>query len=175
MPGGLSWLAAAAVFVAASGWGWLVARQLTRRPLELASIAAALEVLRTEIAYARTPLPQALRRAAAGSGGPAGGLMREVAAGLDAGTGRTAADAWADALASADARSAWTPADVATLARLGQALGRSDAAEQTRHIAICVEQLRQLQAEAHAAAERQGRMWRYLGVLLGVALVLMLR
>ena len=175
MPGGVNWLAAAAVLCAASGWGWLVARQLARRPLELGAIAAALEALRTEIAYARTPLPQALRRAAAGSQDPAGGLMREVAAGLDAGTGRSTADAWADALAAADARSAWTAADVAALARLGHALGRSDASEQTRHIALCVEQLRRLEDEARATAERQARMWRYLGVLLGAALVLMVR
>jgi stage III sporulation protein AB len=175
MPGGLTWLAGAAVLAAGGGWGALVSRQLTRRPLDLAAAAAGLEVLRTEIAYARTPLPQALRRAAAGSSGPAAGLMREVAAGLDSGQRADPGDAWARALAAADGRSAWTDADVAALERLGHALGRSDAGEQTRHIALCVERLRQLEAEARAGAERQGRMWRYLGVLLGAALVLMVR
>jgi stage III sporulation protein AB len=168
-------MAAAAVFAAPTAWGFLVARQLRQRPLDLAAVSAALEVLRTEIVYARTPLPDALRRASTGAGGSAAALMREVAAQLDGGSGRGVGDLWEAALGVVDAASAWTQADLAALARLGHALGRSDAEDQTRHIALCVERLRQLEDEAKAAAERQGRMWRYLGVLSGVALVLMVR
>lgn len=175
MPPALTWLAAVAVCGAASAWGYLVARQLAQRPQDLAGAAAALEVLRTEIAYARTPLPGALRQAALGAGDPVAALLRTVAGQLEAGSGRSAQQAWDEALAVLDLRSAWTPADLGVLARLGHALGRSDAAEQERHIALCVERLRQLEAEARTASDRQGRMWRYLGVLAGVALVLMVR
>ncbi len=175
MAAGLSWAAGMAVVGAPGLWAALISRQLVRRPVELAWAEAALDALRTEIAYARTPLPQALRRAAAGGRGPAVALLRQSAAALEAGSGCSPEQAWERALAAADERSAWSEADVAALSRLGNALGRSDAGEQVRHIRMCVERLRALEEEARGEAGRQARMWLYLGFSLGVALVLVLR
>ena len=170
-----AWLTAVGVgclAAAPSGWGYIAARQLRRRPTELAGARAVLEALRTEIAYAATPLPQALRSAARVGGGPAVELCLRAAGGLDGGGGAAVRDVWDEALAVVDARSAWMPSDVVALRGLGSALGASDADDQVRHIALCVGRLRAAEAEAVAQAATQARMWLYLGVLAGLALAL---
>ena len=170
---GLTLCGAACVVAGSSGWGFLLARQLRRRPIELAALEAALELLRTEIEYARSPLPEALRRTAAASTGPATRLLAGTADRLDRGGGEGCAAALKAALADAEQRSAWVSADVQALEGLGRALGASDAADQVRHIALCVARLRAGAAQAAIQAERQARMWTYLGCLGGMALVLL--
>jgi len=158
--------------VGTGGWGYLIARQLRRRPDELAGAQAALEALRTEIEYAATPLPAALRRAALGCRGPAAALCRLAAEHLDAGGGASAGEAWAVALRETDGLSAWDGSDLAALGQLGGALGGSGTTDQVRHISLCLGRLRAAEAEARTGLERQARMWLYLGILAGAALVL---
>ncbi len=172
MPAALIVAGIACICTATGGWGWLIARQLRRRPAELAAVQAALQALRTEIEYASTPLPDALRRAATAARGPAAALCRLAARHLEAGAGASAADAWSVALDQTDALSSWDTSDLAVLGQLGTALGASGTADQVRHIALCVGRLRAAEAEARGGAERQARMWLYLGVLAGAALVL---
>ncbi len=169
---GLTAAGACCVVGGSTGWGLLVARQIRRRPAELGRLAAALEALRTEVEYGRTPLPAALRRSAAGDRGPAGALFCAAAAQLEAGGGASASEAWEAGLGAAQDRSAWSASDVEGLRRLGHALGASDAQDQVRHLRLAVSRLRAAEGEASAVAERQARMWSYLGVLAGVAVVL---
>ncbi len=168
----LTALGAGCLAAAPSGWGYIAARQLRRRPAELAGARAVLEALRTEIAYAATPLPGALRSAARSGSGPAADLCLQAAAGLEGGGGASVREVWDEALAAVDPRSAWTSGDVVALAGLGSALGASDAEDQVRHIALCVGRLRAAEAQAAAQAGSQARMWMYLGVLAGLALAL---
>ena len=154
------------------GWGWLLARQLQRRPAELAAIQAALGVLRTEIEYRRTPLPTALTRAARGGPAAVRCLLESTAMVLGQGGGVTPGEAWSSALTRADRISAWTTEDLVLLSRLGDALGASGPEDQVRHIEACSRQLRLAEGRARSGLERRARMWLYLGVLVGAALVL---
>ena len=168
------WLGAVLTMAATGGFGLLLARQLRRRPQDLAALQAALSCLRTEVEYGRTPLPEALVRAAAGP--PAvRGLFSGAAARLQAERGATAAEAWTEALAEAELRSAWSPEDTALIRWLGEQLGRSDTSDQVRHIEGCLRRLRAAEAEARRGLERRVRMWLYLGVLAGAGLVLAAR
>ena len=157
---------------ATGGWGWILARGLRQRPDELAAAQAALSILRTEIAYGRTPLAEALTHAGRGVSPAVGRLFAGAAERLATGGGWSPAEAWEGALAEADGLSAWTREDVAELARLGGALGRSGVADQVRHIAACAERLRLAEQRARHGLERRARMWLYLGVLAGAGLAL---
>ena len=168
----LTALGAGCLAAAPSGWGYIAARQLRRRPTELAGARAVLEALRTEIAYAAAPLPAALRSAAKSGSGPAVELCLRAAAQLEGGGGAAVREVWDDALNAVDARSAWTSVDVVALRGLGSALGASDADDQVRHIALCVGRLRAAEAQAATQAGTHARMWMYLGVLAGLALAL---
>lgn len=174
MGGALTLAGALCVCAGTGGWGYLLARQVQRHPRDLAATQGALEALRTEIVYAATPLPQALRRVGTARGGPAAALCQTAADHLERGSGVSAAEAWAEALRVADAQGAWDAGDVAALGQLGQALGASGREDQARHIAACLARLRQAEAAARVGAEARARMWLYLGVLAGAALVLLL-
>jgi stage III sporulation protein AB len=173
VPAVVTLLGAACVLGGCGGWGLLVARQLQRRPREIAGVATALERLRTEIEYGRVPLGPALRRAGSVADGPAAALCLGAAELLSTAGGEGPAAAWEAALRAAESRSAWAAPEVAALAALGTALGASDAPDQVRHLRLCLGRLRAAEAEAAAAASRQARMWTYLGLLGGAALVLL--
>jgi stage III sporulation protein AB len=168
------WAGTACAVGATGGWGWLLARRLRRRPEELAALAAALEALRSEIAYGRTPLPEALERV--GSGGPVAVrlLFGGAAARLRGGSGLSAGEAWAAALADADASSALDPEDLVVLSRVGARLGGSDAEDQDRLLALAADGLRAREAEARRGLEPRARMCLYLGLLAGAAVALSL-
>ncbi|HBS93763.1 MAG TPA: hypothetical protein DG577_10050, partial [Firmicutes bacterium] len=64
--------------------------------------------------------------------------------------------------------------DYALLANLGQVLGAGTIAEQGRQLELHMEHLRQLEQEAEQSRAANEKIWRYLGVFSGLALVLIL-
>jgi stage III sporulation protein AB len=166
-------LAGGCIVAGCAGMGAVLAASLRRRPEELGRLAAAMDQLRTEIGYLATPLPDALAHVAGTVAGPARELFAGAAAGLRRGEGLTAAEAWAAAVAAADAQSAWAAPDRQALLDLGAALGASGRQDQLQHLARCRDRLLALQAEARREADRSARVWLYLGVLGGLGLLIM--
>lgn len=160
------------VLTAATGLGYLLARPFRRRPHELADLQAAFHRLATEVRY-RVPLAEALQAAGQGATVPVRRLFEEASRRLRSPTGVTAAEAWEMAVAASDPVSAWWPSDRQILLDLGQVLGSSGQAEQQRHLEHCLARLAAAEAEARAEADRQARMWLYLGILGGAALVIL--
>lgn len=168
-------LVGALVIVAASGVaGQVVARGYARRPLELDFLQSALQMLETEIAYGATPLPEALVRIAGHQPAPVGPFLCRVAELLRGGEGRTAGEAWLQALGEHYQRMALNAGDREILAAFGANLGASDRNDQIKHLRLAVTRL----GVAAEAARRDGtvnaRLWQYLGVLGGTALALIL-
>lgn len=155
------------------GAGLLLASNLRRRPEELARLEAALGQLQTEIGYLAAPLPEALRRTAASTAGPARTLLLTAAGRLAAGEGTTAAEAWQAGVAAADGQAAWAAADRRALLDLAPALGASGRDDQVRHLARCRERLAALQGEARRESDRSARVWVYLGALGGMGLLIL--
>lgn len=60
------------------------------------------------------------------------------------------------------------------LARLTQVLGAGTVGEQIRQLELHMEHLQQLEQEAERARTANEKIWRYLGVFSGIALVLIL-
>jgi len=166
-------LGAALVLGAAGMIGAVVARAYQDRPRVLRALQSALTMLRTEIVYAGTPLPEALAQVARRTPAPADSFFAAVANALNSRPGLTAAEAWQEALANSPA---WplTADDEAVLLDLGGCLGRSDVADQEKHLGLALVQLARLQAEAEAERDVQVRLWRWLGVCAGGCLVLLL-
>ncbi|OUN01793.1 MAG: hypothetical protein BAA04_02735 [Firmicutes bacterium ZCTH02-B6] len=166
-------LGAALVFGAAAMIGAVVARAHQDRPRVLRSLQAALTMLQTEIVYAGTPLPEALGQVARRTPPPTGAFFAAAADILRSRPGITAGEAWQEALRAGPG---WplTVDDELVLQDLGACLGRSDAADQQKHLQLALTQLARLQAEAEAQREAQVRLWRWLGVCAGGCLVLLL-
>lgn len=166
-------LGAALVLAAAGMLGAVVARAYQERPQVLRALQGALAFLATEIAYAATPLPEALLRAARLSSGPVAGFLRDVGEALQNDPGTPVAEVWRRAAAR---RPHWclTPDDEAVLLDLGATLGQSHAADQEKHLRLALAQLARLQERAEAQRDAQVRLWRCLGLCAGGFLVLLL-
>jgi stage III sporulation protein AB len=163
----------AAMVVAASGLsGLAVAGSYARRPRELRALRSALQMLETEITYGATLLPEALNTVSARCDQLVGALFKKAGEELAAMSGVSAAQAWERALDSYYAVSALKPQDHSILVSLGRSLGRSDCADQVKHLRLTMEQVTQEAANAEEEASRNVKMWSYLGFLGGLVLVL---
>lgn len=154
--------------------GVTVARNYSRRPQELRSLQSALQMLETEITYTATPLPEALGHVAARAGESVAPLFTRTREELLSMSGCTAREAWEAALKEFYPATALTPADLAILRQLGNALGISDRQDQSKHLRLAMEQMRVEIVRAEEESQRYVKLWNYLGLLAGLAIVLML-
>lgn len=145
-----------------------------RRPRDLAHCQACLQVLLTEIDYGLTPLDEALQRAAAAAPGPVAAAFRRGGEELGRTPGCPPRAAWHKAWHEAAPELALTAADLEILLALAPSLGTSDRHHQRRHILLCSQRLAAAEAEARAAAQRYLRLYRYLGVIAGGLLAVLL-
>ncbi|HOB08071.1 MAG: stage III sporulation protein AB [Limnochordia bacterium] len=164
----------AGLVVAACGAGGLImARSYSVRPQNLQSLAAAVQMLATEIHYARSSLPEACRRIAGQIDNPAAAFFARFAEVLAGGRGLTAAEALDQSLAVlADA--GFANQDIELISQLGAVLGRSDAEDQLKHLAILYERLEHSRIKAEQERDKMARLWNYLGFCVGALVVLML-
>ena len=163
------------LIVTASGMaGWKKAGLYSRRPRELRQLISALQMLETEITYVATPLPEALARAAEQVGPPAAALFGRIAGELRTGSGKPAREAWNESLQWYHPRSSLGASDLSIVRGLGNSIGISDREDQGKHIRLAAEQLKTALAAAEEAAQKNVKMWNYIGLLGGLVVVLAL-
>jgi stage III sporulation protein AB len=154
--------------------GYQIGGKYARRPQELRDLQTALAVLQTEIDYGATPLPEALLAAARAGGDAVGPLFAASAAGLAAGGGATPGEAMRAAMADWAPSTALKEDDLAVIDALAGVLGASGRADQVRHLALARERLAGEEARAAEERAKYEKLSRYMGVLSGAALVLIL-
>jgi len=154
--------------------GFRIAARYGRRPVELRAFQNGLAVLATEVEYGATPMPDALLSAARAAGGIAGAILADAAYRLLEGGGITPGEALRAALEQHREATCLTPADLEILTALTPVLGASDRRDQVRHLRLALERLVGAEAEAAEERRRYEPMYRYVGVLSGLALVLIL-
>lgn len=164
-------LGAGLVVLAGTGLGFGMAEGFRRRPQQLRQLQFALTVLGTEIRFRQAPLPAALTAVAAAIPQPLGRLFGDLAAALGRAEGRAPSWAWQQVKKQG---LALTIEDFALLDNLMQVLGAGNIAEQGRQLDLHMEHLRHLEIEAEVARAANEKIWRYLGVFSGLALVLIL-
>lgn len=171
----ISWvkvIGAVLLVAAFSQIGFVVADNYSRRPKELRDLLTALQMLETEVMYGAVPLPDALQHIAQFSGGPIRDLFAGARSMLLSGQGRTAGEAWQSSLAAIFPASSLSDTDQAILAGFGVSLGVSDREDQVKHINLAREQLKREEARATEESLRCVRLWKSLGVLVGLAVCL---
>lgn len=162
---------AALIVLAGTGLGFSMADTFRHRPQQLRQLQFALTVLGTEIRFRQTPLPAALQTVATTLSTPLGRIFADLSAALARADGRGLPWAWKQVGRQG---LALAPQDYALLDNLMQVLGAGNIAEQGRQLDLHLDHLRQLEAEAEKARAANEKIWRYLGVLSGLALVLVL-
>jgi stage III sporulation protein AB len=162
------------VILASTVMGLRQAYRYQERPRELHAWMTALHMLETEILYGATPLPQAFRRIGERVPGETGRLLLELAERILESEGRPVSAIFRNVLEEGKPRLHLRDTDVAILIQFAETLGISDREDQIKHIAHACSRLSAEETEARDESMRLGRMWRYMGALLGIAVVILL-
>ncbi|HEU4962841.1 MAG TPA: stage III sporulation protein SpoIIIAB [Bacilli bacterium] len=162
------------IIAAATLLGFRIAARYADRTKQLRQFVTALKVLETEIHYAATPLPQALQRIGRLVPKPVAAFFQSAADKLRDGRGIRASEAWQEALLANKAHLALKEADCEVLLNFGQTLGVSDRQDQIKHIHLAIAHLSAEENNARDEQQRNEKMWKYLGALMGLTVVILL-
>lgn len=167
-------LGAVLILVAGTLIGFQQASRFAERPRQLRSAAHALKRLETEISYGHTPLPDALLRTAAASPEPIAAILRKAAQGISGAEGLSFQESWENAVAEEWRNTVMTGGERAVWLRLGTTLGISDKEDQSKHLKLALSQLKSEEENARDDQARYEKMWKSLGVLLAVLIVILM-
>lgn len=167
-------LGALLIIFSTSWMGMLGGRRLADRPRQLEKLRSDLMLLEMEINYSITPLPQVLQKLASYSHWPINYLWQRTFDNLSNGEGLTAEEAWIRSLESFASKAALSNNDFTILKDFGSGLGLANRQEQVKKFKLLQEQLRAHQKEAEQIKQKSERIWRTMGVLGGIALVILL-
>jgi stage III sporulation protein AB len=169
------WAGALIILAATTVWGNQQAALLQRRVRQLEEFRLALRLLAAEIGYTATPLPRALEEVR-------GRLRDKEVQNFFADVGNAlrnpetgdAASAWLQAVQRRRGRLALVQDDWPVVMRAAAGLGGLGRENQIKQLEAAEAQLAAHTASAAALSESGARMWRYLGVMGGTALVILL-
>ena len=152
--------------------GFAMAGRLESQLRELQRLETALLCLEGEISYSLTPLPEALQRAGERAGGAVGALFCSFGALTGLSQRRTAAEALREALA--ESGDGVTAPVKELLVDLSLYLGTSGHKEQARFIEMSIDKAKRLRQEFEDECRKRAKLYRYLGLLGGACVAIIL-
>lgn len=155
-------------------FGFHQAMLLARRPRQIGELIRSLQRLETEIGYGYTPLPEALTRTGRALRGPVGALLGSAGEELERASGQTVRQIWQRTIERLWRSTSMKTAEREALLQLGPTLGMTDRDEQVKHLRLTVRQLEGEEALAREEQQRYERMWKSLGVLMGLLVVILM-
>ncbi|MTI94899.1 MAG: hypothetical protein FH749_05335 [Firmicutes bacterium] len=167
-------LAAFMILAASTGLGFALAEGIRNRPRQLRMLQYGLTILLSEIRYRQTPLPHAFQLSARRLDAPVAGLFMALARGLAQAEGRGLYWVWQQTGTAALHDSALSQQDLQVVDSLMRVLGSGCTGEQERQLEMHLRHLQQEEIQAEKQREKTEKMWRYLGVLSGIALIIIL-
>ncbi|WP_051569063.1 stage III sporulation protein SpoIIIAB [Alkaliphilus transvaalensis] len=154
--------------------GEIYANAYRQRTNLLSQLILTLQMLETEIVYASTPLPYLLQSVAKRSKIEIAYLLEETAEILLKKEGYTFSEAWRKGIELAKNKSELRKEDIELLISLGNNLGNSDRDNQVKHIQLTMEELRRNYQEAIDLQHKNVKLYKSLGILGGIAIVVIL-
>lgn len=170
----LKLLGAVLIVLAGTLAGFKRAAQYAERPRNIRGLIAALQRLETEIQYGYTPLPEALRRIGTQSKEPLKAFFLTAAEEMCPPHNLSAEEAVRGSMEAHWNTASFKAGEKEIVRQLSCTLGTSDRPNQSTHIALALQQLKQ---EETAAREDQGKYEKVsqsLGLLLGALIVILI-
>lgn len=153
--------------------GFSQAARYADRTQQIRQLLHMLQRLETEISYGHTPLPDALERAAGGTAGPVAAIFTGTAARLREG-GAPLRECLKAAVEEGWSATALRMTERSALVRLGDTLGISDREDQIKHLRLAAAQIQAEEAGARDEQARYGKMWRSLGFMAALFVVILM-
>lgn len=162
------------VVVASSLIGLMKARDYEKRTEDLRDIINALQMLESEICYKSNILKYALLNCAEAKSGSNTSILFKKTSELLKNRNMTSVEAWTEALKTNAGKTSLKEEDVQILLRLGSSLGTSDYEGQVKNIGFIIKQIEGQVVKADAECIKYQAMYRKLGLLSGITVVIML-
>lgn len=169
---GVRLMGALFVIFATTSYGFQRAKGYRERIYQLRSFQDGLSMLQTEITYGLTPLPLALEKVSRSIKGEIGIFFKDVSEKLITGDGELLEEYWNQCLGQLN--TFLTKEDQGIIKNLGYSIGRSSVSEQKKHLEMTLRQLQISERESRELCSKNEKMWKYLGLFSGIALVLVL-
>ncbi|MEB3101451.1 stage III sporulation protein SpoIIIAB [Ferviditalea candida] len=170
----LKLMGAALVLFAGAMAGFYQSWRLASRPRQIRGLIHALQVLETEIVYALTPLPEALRKLGRKTAAPVSGLFGQIGDRLEQEQGITLQEVWEFTALDYWKQTAMKETEREIVRQLGRTLGISDREDQVKHLHLAIRELQREEMTAIDEQKRYEKMWKSLGILAGVLIVIMM-
>jgi stage III sporulation protein AB len=167
-------IGAVLILFSASMVGWQIGRYYAYRPVQLRSLLVALQMLETEIVYGLTPLHRAFVKVGHRVSQDVGKMFILAAELLITERAQSAEDSLRQSMSRLWTQTALRKQERDVLTSLGQVLGSSDREDQQKHLRLAVTHLRGLEEEARADQEKYEKMYKSLGFLGGLLVVILM-
>ncbi len=167
---------AGAIFIigACSVMGFQTARRYGQRPRQIRQLISCISALHSYIYFSSMPLNEALRHCAEGVEGVIAAMFRHVGHLLAADAALTPAEAFCQAQSEYTRELSLDVPEQELLALLCSHLGMMNRDEQAKNLVLIQEQLERIACEAAAIRDGNMKMYQYLGVCGGFAIVILL-
>jgi stage III sporulation protein AB len=162
------------ILFSASMVGWQISSYYANRPVQLRSLLLALQMLETEIVYGLTPLARAFVKVGRRISPVIGKLFLLAAELLREEQAQSAEEALRLAMERHWPQTALGKQEKDVLTSLGLVLGSSDREDQQKHLRLAVTHLRGLLEEARAEQMKYEKMYKSLGFLGGLLIVILM-
>lgn len=163
------------IVMAASGFlGYILSRDCSRRPQELRVLQGLLQMFESEISFLSNLLADSFERIYRSSSDEVAAFFGNTAANLRLEKALNASQAWEKAIRENIGRTALNKEDEAILLSFGKMLGSTDLEGQLQNIRLAVNQLKMQEQKAEERRKKNEAMYRSLGILGGIAVVIVL-
>ncbi len=168
-------LAGCAMILGASSFlGFSLANEYVKRQQELKQLQELMHMLETEIRYMSNLLADAFEKITEDKDTAMALFFRESASILRSESGTGASDAWKRAVTKYSGKTALDKEDEKVLLTFGSMLGNSDTEGQLKNIKLMISRLAEREQNACEKRKKGEPMCRKLGVLAGIAVVVLL-
>jgi len=162
------------IILSSSLIGTLLANKYIIRTKILKTLRFSFQLLETEIIYGSTPLPYAFNNISLKIDKPWNTFFQEVSENLLMRKYFTMEEAWNSAMNNHLELSFLNKADIELIKNFGKVIGKSDTEDQKKHFLLMYAQLSRLEEEAETERKRNEKMYKSLGLLLGIAIYIIL-
>ncbi|SFL81390.1 stage III sporulation protein AB [Pelosinus propionicus] len=162
------------VLLVSSYIGFKMASCCQERPRQLRQLITCIGSLRSHINYSCLPLHEAIKNSTNGIYGPVAEFFQQVASLLEKNPSLTPQEIIKKVLSDMEGCLILKNPEIEVLYVLGGNLGAMNCEEQENYLSLVIEQLERFENEATRLRDLNTKMYRYLGICGGLAIVIIL-
>jgi stage III sporulation protein AB len=162
------------VFVSSSLLGYMYSRKCSERPKDLRALQGLLQMFENEVSFLSNVLTEAFLKISKCCDSGVSAFFSQTVEILNSDEGINARDAWTKAVKENINKTALNSEDEEILISFGKMLGSSDIEGQIKNIRLTLNQLKMQEEKAEELRKKNESMYRSLGVLGGLAIIIIL-